>query len=346
MTCIQCRRCHSSEVVPSRWRFNATDLWTAATLRRPFRCTACLHRFGGWAASAVKSKNRQAKWRRPVAIIQTGALALALSCMFLAGAPARADVVYTTASVAENSSSSNVTTPSTSAAYHIGDFGTSTTPVFNFTKSNGKQLAPGVQFTTSTFNDTQTLTGININLFVAGGSGGANSINSGTMRWDLYQSSTKVGSFTSALNALAWNSSTGPGANVYQNNPLNLVAGGSASLMSNTQYTLLLSAIDGLTAVNSPNNAQLYWSYYATTPATGQPYTLNNSGYVAGAYTGANPFTQQNLAFDINTQSAPEPGTLLLGLIASSAGGGMVWWKRRKKSQAPPTDGPEEPTPV
>jgi LPXTG-motif cell wall-anchored protein len=117
-------------------------------------------------------------------------------------------------------------------------------------------------------------------------------------------------------------------------------------LMSNTQYTLLLSAIDGLTAVNSPNNAQLYWSYYATTPATGQPYTLNNSGYVAGAYTGANPFTQQNLAFDINTQSAPEPGTLLLGLIASSAGGGMVWWKRRKKSQAPPADGPEELTPV
>ena len=336
MPCLQCSRCHSSDVALSRWRPTLKDLWVAASFRRPYRCIACMHRFASWATTTEKTTRGPAKWRKATPALQT--LGMVLACALLTVAPARADVVYTTGTTNENSSS-NVATPSTSTGYRIGDFGPSTTPNFNFSKSGGKELAPGVRFTTATFTDTQTLTGLNINLFVTGGSGGANSINSGTMHWDLYQSSTKVGSFTSALKALAWNSGTGPGGNVYQNNPLSLVAGGSANLLSNTQYTLLLSAIDGLTTANSPNNAQLYWSYYSATPASGQPYTLNNSGYVTGPYTGTNPFTQQNLAFDINTQAAPEPGTLLLGLIASSAGGGAVWWKRRKK---PVAQTPEE----
>ena len=338
MPCVQCSRCHSSDVALSRWRPTLKDLWVAASFRRPYRCIACMHRFASWATTTEKTTRGQAKWRKATPALQT--LGMVLACALLIVAPARADVVYTTASTKAGESSTNIQSPSLSSGYKVGTFGSSNTPSFSFTTTQSGTQLPGIQFTTATFSDTQTLTGININLFVTGGTGGANSINSGTMHWDLYQASARVGSFTSTLNALAWTPSGGAGSSVYQNNPVSL-SSGSANLLSETQYTLLLTSIDGLTSSNSPNKAQLYWSFFnsAPAPADEQPYTLNNSGYVTGPYSGGDQFTQQNLAFDITTQAAPEPGTLLLGLIASSAGGGAVWWKRRKK---PVPQTPEE----
>jgi hypothetical protein len=103
--------------------------------------------------------------------------------------------------------------------------------------------------------------------------------------------------------------------------------------LSNTQYSLLLQSIDGITTTGSANKADLYWNFYKTGANTpgGGIYSVQHAGYVTGTYKGHSDFTNQNFAFDINVASAPEPGTMLLGLIASSVGGGAVWWKRRKK---------------
>lgn len=261
---------------------------------------------------------------------------LALVIALFTGQKSRADIVYTTAAIQGTKSSNTASTPSTSNGYLIGNFGRTTSPSFSFTKDDKKQILPGIQFTTSNFSDTNALKGVNINLFVKGDNGtSSNTIQTGTLHWDLYKvvgsTASKMASFTSSLNSMTYNGE-GYSANNYQANAFQ-VETGSDNLLSNTQYSLLLQSIDGITTTGSANKADLYWNFYKTganTPSGGN-YSVQHAGYVTGPYTGANTFTNQNFAFDINVAAAPEPGTMLLGLIASSVGGGAVWWKRRKK---------------
>jgi len=329
MSCVQCFQCKSSQVVPSRWRVTLADFCTAITLRRPYRCTSCLNRFSSFQSALHLPHTSHRKTRSALAshMATTG---LALVMALFTSQKSRADIVYTTAASQGTNSSTTASTPSTSSGYLIGTFANATTsPSFSFTTNQ----SPGIQFTTSTFTDTNALKGVNINLFVKGtnGSNGTNTIN-GTLHWGLYKidntTASNVASFTSTLNPMAYTGS-GLSANNYQNTPFNVVTG-SDTLFSNTQYTLLLQSIDGITTSNK--TADLYWNYFNTgnTPSGGN-YSVQHAGYVTGPYTGANTFTNQNFAFDINVASAPEPGTMLLGLIASSVGGGVVWWKRRKK---------------
>lgn len=345
MPCVQCCRCQSSEVVFSRWWLSPGDLWLIATLRRPYRCRACLHRFAGWSATPERKIRPRAKWCRPKTVMQTATVAFMAILALLTGSPVQAEIVYTTANTVGMASSSNTRAPSTSNGYKIGTFGSSTSPSFSFTNGSGGTRLPSIQFTTSNFSDTQHLTGVNINLFVQGSGGGANSIQGGTLHWDLYRmdinAAAKVASFTSALTGISYNGS-GFSTSQYQNSPFQMVGTGSSDeLLKQTRYTLLLRSIDNLTTSNSAKDASLYWTYFTGTAAGGS-YSLDNAGYVNSPFTGTSTFTNENLAFDINIRAAPEPGTLLLGVIASSAGGGAVWWRRRKK---PPVQVMEEENP-
>jgi hypothetical protein len=293
-----------------------------------------MHRFAERITLRGKTGRTHTKWHQLPSRMQTATISLVLACALLTSSTSRAEVVYTTANAVGAASSANTQSPSLSGGYKIGTFGSSSTPSFSFTKEKGSTQLPGIQFTTSNFDDTHQLTGVNINLFVKGSGGGSNTIQGGTLKWDLYKvgatSTDKVASFTSALTAMSY-TGNGFSTNQYQSSPFQLVGTGSTDeLLKETRYTLLLQSIDNLTTSNSAKDASLYWTYFNGTPAGGS-YALNKEGFVTSPYSAGSTFSSRDLAFDINIRAAPEPGTLLLGFIASSAGGGAVWWKRRKK---------------
>ena len=298
MPCVQCRRCQSDEVVPSRWRFSATDLWTAATLRRPLRCTACLHRFGGWVAASNKPARRRPKGRKHPAWMQSATTWLAITCALWSASPSRADVVITNL---------NPTTPSNGTAL----------------STTGNSNSNRITFTPGAAGLFRMILDLNI---WNNNNGTGKNITSATLNFSSVGSigsSSVLGSVTSS-NAVTI-AKRSYGNLLFDLGDINLTSGGAE----------IVFTLTGVTGGAGTNDA--FWS------ANGTTYTDPSSllpGWVNVTPTTAIGAISNGYQWELQAAHAPEPGTLLLGLIASSAGSGAVWWKRRKRPAPPPEEEP------